>query len=528
MKTFTTHRWTRLGAASRAAWACLGVNSRRSRVLLALIVGLGLIPARWITAQTFTTLHSFTDVSDGANPSAGLISSGNTLFGTAMGGGSSDAGTIFAVNTDGGGFTNLHDFTRSSTNASGALTNSDGAEPVAGLILSGDTLYGTASYGGSSGCGTVFAVNTNGTGFTNLYSFTATSHTYPPTNSDGALPHGGLILSGGTLYGTAGHGGSSGHGTLFAVSTDGTGFTNLHNFSAISPFPDYTNYDGAEPVAGLILSRDTLYGAASYGGNWGNGTVFAVNTNGTGFTNLHSFTAVPFQTPYTNGDGADPQAGLVLSGSTLYGTAVAGGNWGNGTVFKLNTDGSAFTNLHSFTATSGPPSTNSDGAYPYAGLTTSGGDTLYGTARLGGPSGYGTVFSINTNGTGFTGLYFFTVPDPVTNTNRDGGSPTDALSLSGNVLYGTADVGGSSGSGTLFSLSFAPKLTITPSGTNVILTWPTNVAGFDYIGFALQSTTNLLSPAVWTAVLPTPVVADGQNAVTDPVSGAKRFYRLSQ
>ena len=51
-------------------------------------------------------------------------------------------------------------------------TNSDGAYPHAGLILSGNTLYGTAYGGGSSGNGTVFAVNTDGTGFTNLYSFT--------------------------------------------------------------------------------------------------------------------------------------------------------------------------------------------------------------------------------------------------------------------------------------------------------------------------------------------------------------------
>ena len=50
-------------------------------------------------------------------------------------------------------------------------TNSDGANPYAGLILSGNTLYGTASDGGSSGNGTVFAVNTDGTGFTNLHSF---------------------------------------------------------------------------------------------------------------------------------------------------------------------------------------------------------------------------------------------------------------------------------------------------------------------------------------------------------------------
>src|SRR5438270_518090 len=106
---------------------------------LGLIAVLNLIPAGRVTAQTFTTLHSFNH-SDGANPLAGLVLSGNTLYGTAQSGGSSGYGTVFAVNTDGTGFTNLHSFT--ARNTFGA--NSDGANPAAGLVLSGNTLYGTA------------------------------------------------------------------------------------------------------------------------------------------------------------------------------------------------------------------------------------------------------------------------------------------------------------------------------------------------------------------------------------------------
>src|ERR1039457_7442621 len=145
MKTYIKNLFTRLGGASCAAW-----------VLPALIAGLGLIPAGRVTAQTFTTLHSF-NYNDGNYPVAGLILSGNTLYGTAEVGGSSGDGTVFAVNTGGTGFTNLYSFTATS----GALsTNSDGTAPCAGLILSGNTLYGTAEGGGSSGNGTVFVVNT--------------------------------------------------------------------------------------------------------------------------------------------------------------------------------------------------------------------------------------------------------------------------------------------------------------------------------------------------------------------------------
>jgi hypothetical protein len=71
--------------------------------------------------------------------------------------------------------------------------------------------------------------------------------------------------------------------------------------------------------------------------------------------------------------------------------------------------------------------------------------------------------------------------------------------------------------------SFPPLLTLIPYGANVILTWPTNA-----VGFTLQSTTNPSSPSVWVANSPAPVVISGQNTVTNPISGAQQFYRLSQ
>ena len=288
-------------------------------LLSALIAGLALTLANQVTAQTFTNLYSFTGGNDGANPSAGLIALGNTLYGTAQYGGTNGNGAVFAINTDGTGFTALYGFTPTDANGN----NSDGANPSAGLIALGNTLYGTAQYGGTSGNGTLFKVNTDGTGFTNLYSFTG--------GGDGANPS-GLTLSGNTLYGTARYGGANGNGTVFAINTNGTGFMSLYFFTAESTNSSGidTNGDGAYPDAGLIPSGNTLYGTAQRGGTNGNGAVFAINTNGTPFMTLHAFTPESTNSSGldTNSDGANPYAGLILSGNTLYGTAQYGGSSG--------------------------------------------------------------------------------------------------------------------------------------------------------------------------------------------------------
>ena len=56
--------------------------------------------------------------------------------------------------------------------------------------------------------------------------------------------------------------------------------------------------------------------------------------------------------------------------------------------------------------------------------------------------------------------------------------------------------------------------------------WLTNHAGYDYSGFILQSATNLVAPVVWSTNSPAPLVANGLNTVTNPITGAQQFYRL--
>jgi uncharacterized repeat protein (TIGR03803 family) len=480
-----------------------------------LIAALGLVFVDQVSAQTFRLLHTF-DNNDGATPYAGLTISGNTLYGTTRnGGGSGGSGTVFALSTDGTGFRMLHTFFSLDPVAE-ISTNADGAHPgVVPLALSRDTLYGARTTGGPFGGGTLFAVNTDGTGFTNLYSF-------PPPASGFAVS--ALIISDAGLFGASSLGGSSGNGMLFRLNTDGTGLTSQYEVSDMAGYNNgfAINSDGISPTS-LILSGNTLYGTTQAGGSGGSGTVFALNVDGTGFKVLYSFSApVGVTGDATNLDGAGAWS-LIQSSSTLYGTAYYGGEAGNGTVFALNTDGTGFTNLYSFTPAeySGGFLTNNDGDSPNGVLLS--GKTLYGTAFWGGKGG-GTAFAVNTDGSDFTTLHSFT--GLTGGSNNDGNSLTGGLALSGNILFGTASLGGSFGSGTLFSISLPvnqPRLTITAGGENVILSWPTNATGF-----TLQSTTNLGSSAVWTTNSLAPVVVNWLNTVTNPISGTQQFYRLAQ
>src|SRR6266852_5806774 len=283
-----------------------------------------------------TVLYSFTGTNgDGAQPTAGLImDSAGHLYGTTQFGGVTSCfsdrtppgcGTVFKLDRS-GNETVLHSFTG---------TNGDGANPAASLIMdSAGNLYGTTQFGGvtccssgyfvSPGCGTVFKLDPSGHE-TVLYSFTL-------TNGDGAQPVAGLIMdSAGNLYGTTPYGGVTsssclvfvtgppippGCGTVFKLDPSGHE-TLLHSFTG-------TNGDGAQPVAGLIMdSAGNLYGTVAASA----GTVFRLEPSGHE-TVLHSFTGSP--------DGEDPVAGVIMdSAGNLYGTTYGGGSAGDGTVFRL-------------------------------------------------------------------------------------------------------------------------------------------------------------------------------------------------
>lgn len=448
---------------------------------------------------------------DGIEPDGGLVLAGGVLYGTTVYGGAGGSGVIFRVNRDGTDFTNLYSFAAAGFEPStGGYTNSDGAYPAAALLVTNGTIFGTTTAGNPAGGGTVFRINTNGAGFTNLYGFAMTvfdAVTGNHTNAGGASPGGALILYGNALYGTTTEGNPNGYGTLFSITTNGQNFTNLVLFNV-------TN--GAAPYSGLTQSNGTFYGTTIDGGANSNGLVFRVNYDGTRFTNLYSFggeliSSAGYQ---TNKDGANPYGALVLAGPTLFGTAAGGGAGGAGTVFRVNTDGTAFTNLYNFSAPAYDGATgldtNREGFGPATALTLLGA-TLFGAAPYG-ASNAGAIFSLNTNGAGFVDNYIFP-PASTAQTNSGGANPVGPLVISAGIAYGVGEHDGPFGNGVIFGAIVypAPPLQIQRAGNLVVISW-TNAA------FSLQAAASVAGPYT--------NVAGASSPCTNAVAGTAAFYRL--
>lgn len=386
------------------------------------ILSAGRVVAQTPTAvySSFTNLHVFAPGSgnefytnaDGEAVWGGIILDGDTLYGATEAGGTNASGTIFSIKTNGTGFTLLHVFAPfiAISNYPG-YTNTEGACPYGRLIISGSTLYGT-TLGGITGpysSGTVYRLNTDGSGFTNI-------HYFGGAPGDGAYSRAGVVLSGNTLYGTTTSGGAWGNGMIFSVSIDGSVYSNLYSFSG-------TN-DGCNPFSAMIISGDTLFGVTSELSTHGAGTIFSINTNGSGFTNLHHF---------SGSDQRDPNE-LTLVGNKLYGMTSWNFDNGFGTIFSMNTDGTGFTNLYVFPFSH----LGESGPTPYKLVNY--GKYLYGDIPNGGSLSIGSIFRIATDGSDFLTIYNF-------NGVNDGGNAGNAVSLAGNSIYGTAN-------GRVFSFSF--------------------------------------------------------------------------
>jgi uncharacterized repeat protein (TIGR03803 family) len=414
---------------------------RGKRFLHVLVIGiwmcLGMMVTHAQAQSAYSTLHNFAGgASDGLNPVGSLTFAGSTLYGLTPNGTISPdphytyAGTIFKINPDGTGYQILHRF--------GELTppsHKDGYIPKGSLTLAGSSLYGFTTTGGGPGdasiYGSVFKINTDGTGYKVLFGF---GNEVTPYNL--CHPVGTPVISGSKLYGMTSDENIYHHnGGIFQMNTDGTGYQVLHIFGGQTS-------DGALPVGSLTLVGSKLYGMTEYGGAFsipgggGYGVIFSLDLDTSEYQVLHNFAGTP-------SDGNNPQGSLTLVGSKLYGMTAGGGSVARGVIFSLNLDGSGYQILFSFATLTinNPYSLNN----PLGSLTFSG-SKLYGMAHGGGQHLNGGVFQINLDGTGFRPLHYSN------SFPGDGAGPFGDVTLVGSRLYGMTYGGGTSSVGVIFSL----------------------------------------------------------------------------
>jgi uncharacterized repeat protein (TIGR03803 family) len=382
--------------------------------LTALTAGISPLSAR---AYSEKVLYSFPDQQAGETPNGTLArdKAGN-LYGTTVGGGDSNAGTLFKLAPD-GTFETLYNF----CSLDGCA---DGEGSIPGPILIGKNLYGVTDGGGANGKGTIYSFSLKTRQLTTLYNFDW---------SYGVYPNGGLIAdASGNLYGTTVNGGTAvnaqcngaqGCGVVFEFSTTGT-YSILYSFTG-------QNGDGANPIASLYRDAvGNLYGTTQYGGNTGcqscggGGTVFKLTPAGQE-TVLYDFP--------NGGPGPwSPWGGVTLDANgNLYGTTFWGGStgcdgFGCGAVFEITASGQ-YQDLYEFNG--------NDGSNPEDGVLYRKGK-LFGTTNGNGYD-YGTVFEFDLAKAKLTTLYAFSnFPD-----GAQPGEGTLVRDKSGN-FYGTTTYGG--------------------------------------------------------------------------------------
>jgi uncharacterized repeat protein (TIGR03803 family) len=306
---------------------------------------------------------------------------------------------------------------------------------------------GLCSNGTQNGCGVVYEMSQSSDGNWNetvLYSFIG--------GSDAAYPQGNLVLDrAGNLYGVTSAGGPSGQGTVFQVSPPpqpGGNWTEAVLYAFLgSP-------DGATPQASLVMDRlGNLYGTTSAGGLANQGSAFELSPpaiQGGVWTE-----SILCDFARESNVGGVPESPLIFdSEGDLYGTTVAGGTNGGGTVFELGppfSQGGVWTPTVAYAFTFD----GLGGFSPYGGVVFGPEGALFGTTQSGGATGFGTVFRLGPPSQQ-GGAWSETVLHNFGGGENDGNNPVSDVAFVGQqTLYGTTAHGGPNEGGTVFRLSYS-------------------------------------------------------------------------
>jgi uncharacterized repeat protein (TIGR03803 family) len=408
-------------------------------------------------------------------------------------------GVLYAA-TAGGGVSNFGAIIRLKSDGSGLSTlmsfyGTNGATPEAGLALSPDgNLFGTTYAGGVSNFGTIFKLSTNGSGFQVLHHFTG--------GSDGENPSGDpIIASNGSLYGVTYYANGTTRGTVYRIDQNGSNYSVIHTFTGTP--------DGQQPSGRLLQASDgMLYGTTVFGGISSQlGAIYKVSLDGSIYSMIHAL-------QNSTAEGRGIQAGLCQStNGLLYGTVYSGGSANVGAVFSVDTDGNNYTLIRNF------QSVGSDGQHPNTELVESADGFLYGSTYAGGAGG-GSLFKLSKDGSEYVLLHTFTTAASDLNT------PNALLKGANGALYGTTRYGGGIGAGCIFALTASPLPPRVVSITTSAFSNTVQFAGTSGIQYDVLRSFNL---STWSAVTKFIAPANGSFSFSDlsPPKPAA-FYRLHQ
>lgn len=483
----------------------------------------GILPSRPATdiyeGPDGVALHRFDEPYKGTNyegswPGGGLVQHDGRLWGVTRTGGLQGAGVVFRVAPDGSDFAVVN-----------TLPVEIGASRPHGALVAGPggVFYGVTITGGASGAGTVFRRGVDGS-LTVLRSFAApAAHT--GINTGGAAPCGPLLLAGDLLYGVTRLGGADGQGVVFSLRTDGTAFTVLRDFGAPNSASG-ANAHGARPQGGLLLSGGRIYGTTTSGGPMSAGVVYAMNLDGSEYAILHAFSAPDSETLRNEG-GAWPSGGLAVAGSRLYGVAIGGGVAGGGVVYSLGLNASEFRIEHAFESLDPASAKNSGGAFA-TGRPLVSGNWIYGVASAGGAGGTGALYALHATTGKMLTIHDFETLD-TDGLNARGAIPTGDLVRTASTLAGVTARGGPAGTGVVFSVPLPTAMEITTEvdavggGRDLVVIG----RGAPFADYSIEATDDLSASTAWSVVLTGSADADGRLVYREPVAGhQRRFFRL--
>ncbi len=329
----------------------------------------------------------------------------------------------------------------------------DGYSGLNGIIsIPGDSLVGLMSQGGTNDMGTIYTIKKDGTAFQVIHQFAEATGKYPESK---------LVFFDGKLYGTTQQGGDFANGVLYSINPDGTNYTVIHHFEQHTAAQLYGNIS--------ITSNGRIFGVynqfSAFGGTW---RAWKIDTSGTNFEEFMNvdqresghFNQDPLILPDdntiflvtaelgrhdggvlnqadtsgnifglhhfgTSPNGFRPNPLIKASNGKLYGTTTIGGDAGNGTIYSMNADGSAYQKLHEFT--------DLEGYEPNGKLLEASDGKLYGVCHWGGPGNSGAIYRIDKTGSNFQVIYSFPFANEAY--NPLGGLVEDGAG----VLYGSSE-----------------------------------------------------------------------------------------